>query len=101
MVNAAARPVAASLSEAARLPVAVLGGKAATLARLAAAGFPVPPGFVITSAAWAVSKTEIADVVRAMLTADDLRGADRYAVRSSAAAEDLPNASYAGQYETF
>lgn len=31
---------------------AVLGGKGASLARLAAAGFPVPPGFVLTAEAY-------------------------------------------------
>jgi phosphohistidine swiveling domain-containing protein len=60
------------------------------LAELSAAGFPVPPGFVVTT------PDEPA------LAADARRlGADRFAVRSSAAAEDLPDASYAGLYESY
>ena len=38
------------LEQAARLPVAVIGGKASRLAILRAAGFAVPDGFVLTTA---------------------------------------------------
>ena len=89
------------LIDAAGTPVAMVGGKASTLARLAVAGFPVPPGLVITSAAWDRPPGELASAVRAALDSADFRGASGYAVRSSAAAEDLQGASYAGQYETF
>jgi phosphohistidine swiveling domain-containing protein len=76
---------------------ALLGTKAASLAHLTGAGFPVPPGVVVTAAGadW--------DQVLARLrsAAAKLGGPDqRFAVRSSAAAEDLAGASFAGQYET-
>jgi pyruvate,water dikinase len=72
------------------------GSKAFNLARLAVAGLPVPAGFVVTPVAfsdWDVAGPAIAAEVARL-------GGDRYAVRSSAAAEDLPGASYAGMYET-
>jgi rifampicin phosphotransferase len=73
-----------------------VGSKAFNLARLAAAGLPVPAGFVVTPEAfqaWEAARPAVAAAVSRL-------GADRYAVRSSAAAEDLPGASYAGMYET-
>src|SRR6266702_1662899 len=73
-----------------------VGSKAFNLARLAAADLPVPAGFVVTPEAfqaWEVAKPAVAAAARRL-------GADRYAVRSSAAAEDLPGASYAGMYES-
>ena len=73
----------------------VAGGKAAVLAELSAAGFAVPPGAVVTSAALEDSDLDIR--VRA---ATACLGGDRFAVRSSGTAEDLPHASYAGLYET-
>ncbi|MGA2068017.1 MAG: PEP/pyruvate-binding domain-containing protein [Thermoguttaceae bacterium] len=82
----------------------LVGGKAVNLARLSRAGFPVPEGFVVTTAAFrrdglrgAVGPElarEIAATYRAM-------GAPPVAVRSSATAEDLAASSMAGQYETF
>jgi len=118
-----------------------VGGKGASLARLAAAGLPVPPGFHITTAAYhrfvaehemqaqilaAVSAAnpdqpetleevsnqigklfaqrnmpdEIAEAICRAYT--ELGGGDApVAVRSSATAEDLPGASFAGQQETY
>jgi len=73
-----------------------VGSKAFNLARLAAAGLPVPAGFVVMPEAfraWGVAKP-------AVTAAAGGAGGDRYAVRSSAAAEDLPGASYAGMYES-
>jgi phosphohistidine swiveling domain-containing protein len=72
------------------------GSKAFNLARLAAAGQPVPRGFVVTPEAfraWEVAEPAVAAAASRL-------GGDRYAVRSSAAAEDLPGASYAGMYES-
>lgn len=85
----------------------IVGGKAVNLARLLSAGFPVPDGFVITTRAFAAAMTagslptavpaglaaQIADHYRAL-------GSPTVAVRSSATAEDLADASMAGQYET-
>jgi len=73
-----------------------VGSKAFNLARLAAAGQPVPVGFVVMPEAfqaWGVAEPAVAAAARRF-------GGDRYAVRSSAPAEDLPGASYAGMYES-
>lgn len=119
----------------------VAGGKAAQLGELIRAGFAVPAGFCITTAAYArisdaaeldallaeLSMIPAADTARqaahaararaAILHApipDDIGSAiiEAYqalvhnqpapvAVRSSATAEDLPDASFSGQQETF
>lgn len=73
---------------------AIVGGKAGTLAELAAAGFPVPPGFVVPA-----HPTE--DLDSALHDAARRLGDGPFAVRSSASAEDLPDASYAGLYESY
>lgn len=79
------------------VPLEALGSKAANLARAAANGFPVPPGFVVTAAAL----TELgATLDAALLESARALGPGPFAVRSSAASEDLPDASYAGMYET-
>src|SRR6266566_235164 len=119
----------------------VVGGKAANLGELIHAGFPVPAGFCVTTAAYAllseraglepileelVAKTrtdtnrqkELAAAAHAALLQAPLPPGvvqavtSAYhtlfqgepvpvAVRSSATAEDLPTASFAGQQETF
>jgi len=89
-------PAVAPLIAAAELGAEVVGVKAFNLARLAAAGLPVPDGFVVTADAlrgWDAT-------VQAVHAAAGELGADRFAVRSSAAAEDLAGASFAGQYDT-
>jgi pyruvate,water dikinase len=94
-------PPVIMLEEAARLDPAaqaLLGTKAASLARLRGAGFPVPAGVVVTPAA--VADWDQAGA-RLRTAATELgRPGRRFAVRSSAAAEDLAGASFAGQYET-
>ena len=116
------------------------GGKAANLGELLAKGFPVPPGFVVSAAAYAGflarldMETELREVsgaprselpqrcseVRSRIEATELlpeladeilaahegligdRGpAILCAVRSSATAEDLGAASFAGQHSTY
>jgi pyruvate,water dikinase len=76
-----------------------VGSKAANLAALVKAGFEVPRGFVITTKAqaWAgdMPPAGKASILQAY---QDLAGP--VAVRSSATAEDLPDRSFAGQYET-
>jgi pyruvate,water dikinase len=123
---------------AADLPL--VGGKGANLGEMAHAGFPVPPGFCLTTAVFQqfIAACPNADDLYALLdtvTADDMEtarqvghqvrqtlletpmppaiaqairqqwqtlGADQaYAVRSSATAEDLPDASFAGQQDTY
>ncbi|HEX2805023.1 MAG TPA: PEP/pyruvate-binding domain-containing protein, partial [Kineosporiaceae bacterium] len=112
--------------------LALVGGKGASLARLAAAGLPVPAGFHLTTAAyqafvaqntlWAPIIASVtgepdaaaqrisrlfmqADVppqiAAAVLAAYDRLGGGPVAVRSSATAEDLPEASFAGQQDSF
>jgi len=85
------------LAEAGGLPPDLVGGKAGTLGVLAADGFPVPPGFVVTAPA----AVRAAGMGEAIAAAADRAGSGPFAVRSSAAAEDLPDASYAGLYESF
>jgi pyruvate,water dikinase len=117
------------------------GGKGAALARMAAAGLPVPPGFHVTTAAykrfvvenglqpailkaareagagdptaqeraaatiralfeWGAMPRDLASAIRRAYA--DLEGnGPAVAVRSSATAEDLPEASFAGQQETY
>jgi len=67
----------------------VAGAKAANLGELMRAGLPVPDGFVVLAGA---DPDEV-------LSAAAVLG-DPVAVRSSATAEDLADASFAGQYET-
>ncbi len=117
-----------------------VGGKGANLGEMARAGFPVPPGFCVTTAAFdafvagcgelqalyveleALEGKDVeaarraAESTRAALgrapippaVADAVLGAWRalgtealWAVRSSATAEDLPDASFAGQQDTY
>jgi pyruvate,water dikinase len=108
------------LAELSASDLATAGGKGANLGELLRAGFPVPDGFVITTGAYAVAAevagvtadapasarmrlaaspvpTAIADAVREAYRAF---GSPAVAVRSSATAEDLPEASFAGQQDT-
>ncbi|GAA3307317.1 hypothetical protein GCM10020219_005710 [Nonomuraea dietziae] len=103
-----------------------VGGKGASLARLARAGLPVPDGFHITTDAYREfvapfrdrilaaldEPAKIADLfarhempeqsARAVMTAYQALGDDvPVAVRSSATAEDLPGMSFAGQQDTY
>ena len=107
--------------------IGAVGGKAANLGELIRAGFDVPPGFCITTDAYrlAVGGTSVeagssadAPAARAAVlaapfpepVADAVRDAyallvsrvgGPVAVRSSATAEDLPGASFAGQQDTY
>ena len=106
-----------SLDDAGVEESAQLGGKAATLAELKRAGFPVPEGVVVTTEALAqvlesadvgadAGSAEVealplpADLVAELSAAIERVGPGPFAVRSSGVDEDLPGASYAGQYET-
>ena len=84
------------LAQATTADRARVGGKAGVLGELAAAGFPIPPGLVVTAGAFNVDGWQ-----RSLEAAAGSLGAPRLAVRSSGAAEDLPDASYAGLYETY
>lgn len=83
-----------------------LGGKGLHLAEMTAAGLPVPRGFVVSTAAYAPESVpeELAAEIRAaydQLAARERSAEPIVAVRSSATAEDLPEASFAGQQETY
>ncbi len=81
-----------------REDASLVGTKAATLGRLRAAGFAVPDGFVVSGVA--ASDLEQPNVRSTIASALEALGAGAVAVRSSAAAEDLADASFAGQYES-
>ena len=107
--------------------VAAVGGKAANLGELIRAGFDVPRGFCVTTEAYrrAVHGTAVesgtgmdapaaratvlgapfpeavADAVRDAYARLDSGAEGLVAVRSSATAEDLPGASFAGQQDTY
>jgi phosphohistidine swiveling domain-containing protein len=110
--------------------LAVAGGKGANLGELVRAGFPVPDGAVVTTDAYAavVQSADLATLVAAAAAAEDegdalraafasvempaalrtavldaytLLGSGPVAVRSSATAEDLPGAAFAGQQDTY
>ena len=115
------------LADVGRDDVAVAGGKGANLGELVRAGMPVPPGFVVTTEAFGafVAANALSDRLddpgtspaeaRALVVAGhlpaDLRadvlaayaglGRPPVAVRSSATAEDLAGASFAGQQDTY
>ncbi|WP_371661857.1 PEP/pyruvate-binding domain-containing protein [Streptomyces sp. NBC_00280] len=79
---------------------AVTGAKAANLARAAAAGLPVLPGFVLVPADRAPRAGAGEDAVRAVWRA--LAGAEErpLVVRSSSAHEDTEDSSMAGRFES-
>ena len=89
-------PLVVGLVGTGALDASVLGAKAANLAGLADAGFPVPSGLVVTPAAeerWEEARPLVLEAATNL-------GTGRFAVRSSGTAEDLEGASFAGQYET-
>ena len=114
-------PLVVDLGELRAADLPRVGGKAANLGELMAAGLPVPDGFCVTTDAYAriatgVDLTAAPGAVRAALRAtpvpddivDAVTAAYRelgpdvpVAVRSSATAEDLPTASFAGQQVTY
>lgn len=132
-------PIVVPLDMLDRDNLALAGGKAANLGELLHAGLPVPPGYCVTTAAYARMSQRalleplveelaaagpaeverlaaLADAVRQRFLAtpipDDIAQTIRQAstalgvsasvaVRSSATAEDLPFASFAGQQDTY
>lgn len=82
------------LDESSARDVRIAGGKAAALARLVDANFPVPEGFIVTTAAEPDLSARLDDVEQ-QIGSDCL-----FAVRSSGYSEDSGESSFAGQYET-
>ena len=134
------RPLVLTFSEIHAGDLLLVGGKGANLGEMSHAGFPVPPGYCVTTHAFqhfiagcaegeslykrleTLTDKEVESVRRvgqyvrqtlmgvaipvevrdAVKQAWQEQGADRaYAVRSSATAEDLPEASFAGQQDTY
>ncbi|TDE57929.1 phosphoenolpyruvate synthase [Nonomuraea mesophila] len=93
--------------------LAVAGGKGANLGELVRTGLPVPGGFVVTTRAYELvarghdtrehfERAELpADLAEAIAGAYAGLGGGPVAVRSSATAEDLPGAAFAGQQDTY
>jgi rifampicin phosphotransferase len=118
---AAATSTVLDLAELRAADLPQVGGKAANLGELIAAGLPVTGGFCVTTDAYAevaagvdtdAPAEQVRDALRAAPVpehvAEAVRAAYRalgddvpVAVRSSATAEDLPTASFAGQQDTY
>lgn len=110
--------------------LASAGGKGANLGELVRHGFPVPAGFLLTTAAYAtlLAETGLGAELERLLESENpgarirelftqaqipprvsadiaaayaALGGGPVAVRSSATAEDLPGAAFAGQQDTF
>ncbi len=134
-------PLVVPLEQLDRTSLPLAGGKAANLGELIRAGFSVPAGFCVTTAAYdrVAARAGLASALAALETPDSTESARRndlaaslhtafaqtplppevreavtrayqalaagsplpVAVRSSATAEDLPDASFAGQQETW
>jgi len=126
-------------SEVGKDDVGLVGGKGANLGEMTNAGIPVPPGFIVTAAAYFdfIDEAGLHDKIKTLLAPLDVHdsrqlqkvaarvqkliqdakmperlpaeikkayeamGKGLVAVRSSATAEDLPEASFAGQQATF
>ena len=114
------------LEEVRKEDIEVAGGKGANLGELIQHGFPVPPGFVVVADTYrqfisdiAINTDSCQQIRKQILERDitaELQGALQrhhanitanytgqfvYAVRSSATAEDLGDASFAGQHDTY
>ncbi len=137
--SGATGPLVCLLDEVGQEDVGLVGGKGASLGEMLQAGVRVPPGFVVTTAAFRrfMAKNRLSEVIEGLLSATDVNDSaslqltakqiqqiicssplmahiqveieEAYsrlsnalvAVRSSATAEDLPGASFAGQHSTF
>ncbi|ONF72185.1 PEP/pyruvate-binding domain-containing protein [Amycolatopsis keratiniphila] len=85
------------LSEIDASMIDLVGGKAAGLGEMIKVGERVPDGFCLTVEAYSSRDLPENEVIGAY----ERLGGGPVAVRSSATAEDLPDASFAGQQDTF
>jgi len=98
----------AGLTESRALDPTLVGSKAANLALVLRAGFPAPDGLVLTTEAFDQFAAQAdgagqdlpGSLMQALQEIIERFGDIMLAVRSSAVAEDLPGAAFAGQYET-
>ncbi len=102
-------------SDIAENDLTLVGGKALNLGKLTQAEFNVPPGFCVTTDAFSSSVKGLSEqtpekiidltlepnIVEAIHRARETLNKGKVAVRSSATAEDLQDASFAGQQDTF
>lgn len=79
---------------------ATAGGKARSLSRLVRAGVTVPQGLVVLPRAFDGDDLSVSAAVRLANELARFPAGQRFAVRSSALAEDSAAASFAGAYET-
>ncbi|KZB84765.1 PEP/pyruvate-binding domain-containing protein [Amycolatopsis regifaucium] len=86
-----------NLSEIDASMIDLVGGKAAGLGEMVKAGERVPDGFCLTVEVY--TSRDLPE--KELLAAYERLGGGRVAVRSSATAEDLPDASFAGLQDTF
>ncbi|MDP8929648.1 MAG: PEP-utilizing enzyme [Actinomycetota bacterium] len=127
--SADALPVVFPLDALERGDLDLAGGKGANLGELVRAGLPIPAGFVVTTPAYElfVAHNRLGETIawglyegggaairaafeaapippqieQEVLAAYQQLGREPLAVRSSATAEDLPEAAFAGQQDTF
>ena len=98
---ASSSSVLLSLSEITSEQSTVAGSKAATLAMLRRAGFPVPPGLIVRADAFHDGGDELPAALIAELGRVPIDiGPGPWAVRSSSTVEDAEQASFAGQFES-
>lgn len=103
------------------LDVSSAGGKGANLSAMVSAGMPVPRGYVVTTRAYhdfidaaglaecdagrlhdLILRADIPETIAVQIRAAYAElGSESVAVRSSGTAEDLADASFAGQHDTF
>jgi phosphohistidine swiveling domain-containing protein len=101
-----ARPLMVGLSDPRATDPALVGAKAANLARCAAAGLPVLPGVVVTTAGtdrWGPGKAPpqmVLDLLRAAVDGGLPAGAGTLVVRSSSTVEDAERSSMAGRFRS-
>ncbi len=143
VIHKMSQPLLVWFKEVGKEDVGLVGGKGANLGEMTQAGFPVPPGFIVTSAAYFnyIKENNFAEKIHQVLknldrndnkalnkASEDVKKIIMHgkineelvqqifaayktlggvikdalvAVRSSATAEDLPTASFAGQQETY
>src|SRR5262249_28023707 len=84
--GAGASPLVLSFTEIGRGDLALAGGKGANLGEMTRAGFPVPPGFCVTTAAYRLFLAGHADSDRLFASLEACRPDDVEALRRAAGA---------------